>query len=120
MSDSSIASPGDVVLRTHQLARSVGKVAAVAGIDLEVPRGEIYGFLGRNGAGKTTTLRMLMGILRPDAGTIELLGQTANRIGPREKREIGYVSQEQFFYPWMNARELGRFVSGFFPRWDAA
>jgi ABC-2 type transport system ATP-binding protein len=95
-------------------------VTAVAGIDLEVPRGEIYGFLGRNGAGKTTTLRMLMGILRPDRGTIELLGRAANRIGPKEKRQIGYVSQEQFFYPWMSARELGRFVSGFYPTWDQA
>lgn len=93
---------------------------AVAGIDLEVPRGEVYGFLGRNGAGKTTTLRMLMGILAPDRGTIELLGQRSNRIGPKQKQAIGYVSQEQFFYPWMTAQELGRFVSGFFPKWDAA
>src|SRR3954465_2721414 len=120
MSDSSIASPGDVVLRTHQLARSVGKVAAVAGIDLEVPRGEVYGFLGRNGAGKTTTLRMLMGILQPDQGDIELRGQRVRRVGAAQKQQLGYVSQEQVFYPWMTALELGRFVSGFYPHWDDA
>ena len=113
-------SEAPVVLRTRNLTRSFGKVRAVDGIDLEVPRGAIYGFLGRNGAGKTTTLRMLMGVLRPDHGEIELLGRRSVRIRPAQKRLIGYVSQEQFFYPWMTAERLGSFVGSFYPTWDRA
>ncbi|WNG19246.1 ABC transporter ATP-binding protein [Cystobacter fuscus] len=108
----------DIILRTHGLSRLFHEVAAVEGVDLELHRGEVYGFLGRNGAGKTTTLRMLMGILRPDRGHIELMGQRVRRVGSTQKRQLGYVSQEQVFYPWMTARELGAFVSGFYPRWS--
>jgi ABC-2 type transport system ATP-binding protein len=95
-------------------------VRAVEGLDLSVHAGEIYGFLGVNGAGKTTTIRMLIGIIKPDAGSIELLGQRTHRTTIRQKQNIGYVSQEQTFYPWMTCRGLGRFVGGLYPTWDAA
>jgi ABC-2 type transport system ATP-binding protein len=109
-----------VVLRASGLKRAFGKVCAVDGLDLSVREGEIYGFLGANGAGKTTAIRLLMGIIKPDKGTIELLGERTRRTTIRQKRSIGYVSQEQTFYPWMTARALGRFVGGFYPTWDAA
>jgi ABC-2 type transport system ATP-binding protein len=83
-----------------------------------VRQGEVYGFLGRNGAGKTTTLRILTGVLRADAGTVEVLGQVLKQVPVELKRRIGSVSQEQHFYPWMTGHELGRFVSGFYPTWD--
>jgi len=107
------------LLRTHGLTRSFGRVRAVEDLDLTVHAGEIYGFLGVNGAGKTTTIRMLMGIIKPDAGRIELLGEQTRRTTIRQKRSIGYVSQEQTFYPWMTCRALGRFVGGLYPTWDA-
>jgi ABC-2 type transport system ATP-binding protein len=97
-----------------------GNIPALDGLSLRVQQGEAYGFLGRNGAGKTTTLRLLMGILRPHAGAIELLGQRVRRVPVSLKRRIGYVSQEPTFYPWMNAQQLGRFVGSFYPAWDAA
>jgi ABC-2 type transport system ATP-binding protein len=109
-----------VVLRASGLKRAFGKVRAVDGLDLSVREGEIYGFLGANGAGKTTAIRLLMGIIKPDEGTIELLGERTRRTTIRQKRSIGYVSQEQTFYPWMTARALGRFVGGFYPTWDAS
>ena len=96
-----------------------GAVPALDGLSLAVQQGEIYGFLGRNGAGKTTTLRLLMGILRPHGGAIELLGNRVSRVPVALKRRIGYVSQEPTFYPWMNAEQLGRFVGSFYPTWDA-
>jgi ABC-2 type transport system ATP-binding protein len=108
-----------VALALRGLHHSYGSVHAIQGLDLTVHRGEVYGFLGRNGAGKTTTIRALMGILRPDSGIIEMLGNRVTRVRPDHKRNIGYVAQEQHFYPWMTCREIGRFVGGFYPSWDA-
>ena len=64
----------------ENIRRRFGKVQALDGLSLRVSQGEVYGFLGRNGAGKTTTLRILMGIVRPDEGTIELLGKRTKRV----------------------------------------
>jgi ABC-2 type transport system ATP-binding protein len=97
-----------------------GPIRALDGLSLAVRQGEVYGFLGRNGAGKTTTLRLLMGILRPHGGTIELLGSRVDRVPVSLKRRIGYVSQEPTFYPWMNAQQLGAFVGSFYPAWEDA
>ncbi len=77
-------------------------------------------FFGRNGAGKTTTLRILMGILQPDSGAVELFGQRVKRITIQHKQRIGYVSQEPSFYPWMTGLELARFVGALYPTWDQA
>ena len=106
------------ILSTRDLSLSYGRVRAVDGLNLSVNAGEIYGFLGRNGAGKTSTIRMLMGVVRPNSGQISMLDFRGHRIGAKQKQRIGYVSQEQHFYPWMTCRALGRFVSGFYPSWD--
>jgi ABC-2 type transport system ATP-binding protein len=107
------------VLEVRGLKRHFGKFPAVDGVDLNVISGQIYGFLGINGAGKTTTIRSIMGIIAPEAGTIRLVGETTRRTSVAQKRRIGYVSQEQNFYPWMNCRNLGKFVGSFYPTWDA-
>jgi ABC-2 type transport system ATP-binding protein len=101
------------------LTRRFGRVRALDELSLTARSGEIYGFLGRNGAGKTTTLRILMGIMSADSGSIEILGQSVRKVSVALKRQIGYVSQEQSFYPWMTAQQLGRFVAAFYPTWDA-
>lgn len=108
----------EVILRTNDLTLRYGSNLAVDRLNLTAYRGEIYGFLGRNGAGKTSTIRMIMGIGRSDSGTIQLGDQTLRRIGNAQKRSIGYVSQEQFFYPWMTCQRIGKFVRGLFPTWD--
>jgi len=112
--------PVPAVLEVRGLRRHFGKVPAVDGVDLNVHEGQIYGFLGVNGAGKTTTIRILLGIIAAEAGTISLLGETTRRTSVVQKRRIGYVSQEQNFYPWMTGHALGRFVGAFYPTWDAA
>ena len=111
--------PSPTVLEVRGLRRHFGKVPAVDGIDLTVHEGQIYGFLGVNGAGKTTTIRLLLGIIAAEACTISLLGETTRRTSVAQKRRIGYVSQEQNFYPWMTGQALGRFVGAFYPTWDA-
>lgn len=108
-----------MLLRAFGLRRRFGKVTAVDGLDLTVRAGEVFGFLGVNGAGKTTTLRMLMGVIARDAGELELFGEPTARTTLMQKQRIGYVSQEQNFYPWMTCAALGKFVGGFYPTWDA-
>lgn len=105
-------------VRLTDITRRFGRVRALDGLCLSARRGEIYGFLGRNGAGKTTTLRILMGIMNADSGSIEMLGQQVRKVSVALKRQIGYVSQEQSYYSWMTARQLGRFVAAFYPSWD--
>lgn len=112
--------PPSAVLQIRGLRRHFGKVPAVENVTLTAREGEIYGFLGINGAGKTTTIRLIMGILAAQSGTITLLGETTRRTSVAQKRRIGYVSQEQNFYPWMTCKALGRFVGSFYPTWDAA
>ena len=108
-----------LILSARGLCCRFGDVRAVDGVDLNVRRGEIYGFLGVNGAGKTTTLRLLMGIIAAQEGTLTLFGEATRRTTLRQKQRIGYVSQDQNFYPWMSCRTLGRFVGSMYPTWDA-
>lgn len=89
------------------LVKSFGKSQAVKGVSLSVPKGSIYGVLGPNGAGKTTTLRMLLGIIDPDAGERALLGDT----NPRHvSNRVGYLPEERGLYPSMKAREAIAFM----------
>jgi ABC-2 type transport system ATP-binding protein len=108
-----------LALSAQGLRCHYGDVKAVDGVDLQVGKGEIYGFLGINGAGKTTTIRMLMGIIPAQEGSITLLGATSRRTTVSQKQRIGYVSQEQNFYPWMTCKTLGRFVGSMYPTWDS-
>jgi ABC-2 type transport system ATP-binding protein len=82
-----------VMLRATDLTRRYGDIVAVDHLSLEVRRGEILGFLGPNGAGKTTTLKMLCGLLRPDAGRIEIDGATVSPGAPRARHAIGVSPQ---------------------------
>jgi ABC-type multidrug transport system ATPase subunit len=87
------------------LAKDYGEVRAVRAVDLEVRRGEVYGFLGRNGAGKTTTIRMLLGLIAPTAGEIELLGSSLRRDRSGILRRVGYFVESAAAYPNLTVRE---------------
>jgi len=101
-----------------EVRKRFGRTVVLDGLSLQVRRGEVFGFLGRNGAGKSTAIRVLMGIVPADAGQVRLFGQPLSRDVVAARRRIGYVAQEQNLYPWMTPRVLGRFVRGFYPRWD--
>jgi ABC-type multidrug transport system ATPase subunit len=94
----------DVVLRTENLRKHYGRVRAVDGIDLEVRRGEVYAFLGRNGAGKTTTIRILLGLIRPTAGTVHVFGRP---IGHDQEwlRRVGFLVESATAYPNLTVTE---------------
>ena len=87
----------DVALRTRGLTKRFGKRRAVDGLDLEVKRGQVYGFLGPNGAGKTTTIRMLVGLVRPSSGDAEILGVSVRR-RVQSLRRIGALVETPAFY----------------------
>jgi ABC-2 type transport system ATP-binding protein len=80
------------------LVKRFGNFTAVAGIDFEVKRGEIFGFLGPNGSGKTTTIRMLLGLLQPTEGTMEVLGVPVTENPERIRPRVGYMSQHFSLY----------------------
>jgi ABC-2 type transport system ATP-binding protein len=83
-----------VAIQTRALTKSYGKVQALRGVDLEVRRGEIFGFLGPNGSGKTTTIRCLLDLIRPDGGTLRVLGRDPQRESVAVRAQIGYLPGE--------------------------
>ena len=95
----------DVVVRTTGLTKYYGRTPALQDLDLEIRRGEVFGYLGPNGAGKTTTLRLLMGLLRPDGGRAEVLGQDAWRDSVAVHRAVGYLPGESALYDRMTGRQ---------------
>jgi ABC-2 type transport system ATP-binding protein len=97
------------------LAKSFGSVRAVRAVDLEVGRGEIYGFLGRNGAGKTTTIRMLLGLIQPSSGEIAIFGESVRERRGEALSKAGYLVESATAYPNLTVREnleLQRILTG--------
>jgi ABC-2 type transport system ATP-binding protein len=95
----------DAALVTRGLAKRYGKQVALDGLDLRVPSGTVYGFLGPNGAGKTTTMRILTGLIRADAGSVELLGRPVGRSSRRLLFDVGALIEAPSFYPFLSGRE---------------
>jgi ABC-2 type transport system ATP-binding protein len=97
----------ELAVDAHGLVKLFGGRRVVDGVDISVPKGAIYGVLGPNGAGKTTTLRMLLGIIEPDAGARTLLGHDR----PREVSDrVGYLPEERGLYPAMRAKDAIAFL----------
>jgi ABC-type multidrug transport system ATPase subunit len=100
-----------LAIDVHGLRKSFGSHAVVQGLDLQVARGQICGFLGANGSGKTTTLRMLCGLLTPDAGEGTCLGLDIRKDAPRIRRRVGYMTQRFSFYEDLTVQENLDFVA---------
>ena len=94
------------VVKIENLSKTFDSHVAVDNLSLEVPKGSIYGFIGPNGSGKTTTMRMLMNIIQPDSGSIEIFGETLR--GSSTDR-IGYLPEERGLYRNMTVRDLLNF-----------
>ncbi len=100
------------MIRLEGLTKRYGDFTAVDGIDLHVPAGAIFGLLGPNGAGKTSTLRMISGILQPDAGRVFLGGHDVVAAPERAKALLGFIPDRPFVYEKLTGVELLRFVAG--------
>jgi ABC-2 type transport system ATP-binding protein len=109
----------DFIIETSQLCKSYKDKPALRGLDLRVPAGSIFGFLGRNGSGKTTTIKTLMGLLRADSGGAHVFGTpVANADRSAEIRSrIGFVTEDKELYPYMTVEQIIRFTRPFFLKW---
>ena len=109
----------DAAIRVTGLVKRYGAIEAVRGIDLEVRRAEVFGFVGPNGAGKSTTIRCMLDLIRPTSGSIEVLGRDPRREGVEVRARIGYVPGELRLPERMTSRQLvtsiGRLRGGLDP-----
>ena len=103
----------ETVIQTDGLTKRYGRVLAVDGLSLNVPRGRIFGLLGPNGSGKTTLMSMLLGLVRPTAGSFALFGQPPERGGlERELHRIGALIETPTFYPYLSGRNNLAYFQG--------
>lgn len=109
----------ELAIDVRGLAKSFGPKQVVKGLDLSVRRGEIFGFLGPNGSGKTTSIRMICGLLTPDAGSGQCLGYDLRSQSAQIKREVGYMTQRFSFYEDLSIRENLEFVASVYGVKDA-
>jgi len=99
-------------IRATGLVKTYGHVRALDGLDLEVRQGVVYGFLGPNGAGKTTTMRLLTGLIRSDAGAVELFGEPVRWLDRAPLFKIGALIESPAFYPYLSGRDNLRVLTG--------
>ncbi|MEW6355281.1 MAG: ABC transporter ATP-binding protein [Planctomycetota bacterium] len=111
--------PKEIVVKTEKLTKvfDLGlfrrqRVVAVDKLDLEIYQGEVFGLLGPNGSGKSTTMKLLLGLLFPTSGAIEVLGAPPNDVSA--KMQIGFLPEESYFYRFLNAEETLRFYGRLF------
>lgn len=110
---------GPTAVSTGALVKRFGPVAALDGLDLQVPEGAVYVLVGPNGAGKTTLLRLLMSLTRRDGGTVDVLGFNPRGEGPEIRARVGYVPEGHAFgYSWMTVGRLLEQYAAYYPTWD--
>jgi len=107
MSLSEVAVRVDCAHKSYRRNMLVKPRAVVDGVSIDVMRGSIHGLLGPNGAGKTTTLKMLIGLVRPDSGTFQVLGEDSTR--PRGRRDLGFLPEQPYFPTHLSALQAMRF-----------
>lgn len=106
------------VIVAHRLTKFYDRRPVVNSLELRVPQGSVYGFLGRNGSGKSTTIKMLLGMVHPDYGRSELFGEDSARLRPETRARIAYLAEGHPLYKWMTVGHSVRFTRPFYPTWD--
>ncbi len=102
------------IISTKNLTKSYGTARGITKLNLEVTKGEIFGFIGPNGAGKSTTIRTLLGLIKPTSGSATIFGKDIAKAGPQIREEIGYLPSEVFYYDNMRVKDLLRYSASFY------
>ncbi len=100
------------------LHQHFGRKKVLDGLSLSVPAGSTFAFLGPNGAGKTTTIRCLLGLQKPDSGTVRVLGMDPHQQPVEVRRAVGYLAEDQTMFPWMTIPQILKFMAPFYPTWN--
>src|SRR5208282_900956 len=108
----------EYAITTEGFTKLYASTRAVDGLDLKVPRGSVYGFLGRNGAGKTTTVKTLLGLLRPTGGSAQVLGYDVRRELVAILEHTGFVPENKTLFGTLTPAQLVHFNRGYFPKWS--
>jgi ABC-2 type transport system ATP-binding protein len=110
----------NLAIETADLSYRAGRSFQISDLNMRVPRGAVYGFLGPNGSGKTTTIRLLLGLLKPDRGTITVLGEEMPKNYASVLARVGYVPERPHAYPSLTVDEAVSLHAAFFASWDHA
>ena len=105
-------------LSTTRLTKFYGNRPVVNSVNLAIPSGCVYGLLGRNGAGKSTLIKMLMGMVQPDAGEATLLGHNVAEMPAEVRQRIAYIAEGHPLYDWMTVQQAIDFAAPFYARWN--
>ena len=108
------------MIRTENLTKRYGRQEALNGVTLEVPPASVFALVGPNGAGKSTAIKIVMNLVRPSAGRVEILGVDSRRLGAEQLAEIGYVSENQKLPEWMRLGYFLDYSKALYPSWDDA
>ncbi|KAB2954660.1 ABC transporter ATP-binding protein [Heliorestis acidaminivorans] len=106
----------EITLSVQGLRKTIGKKEIIHGIDFELHRGEVFGFLGPNGAGKTTTIRMLVGLIQPTAGTIEICGYDLKKNFTEAMENLGCIVENPELYPYLSGWENLQLFANMLPK----
>ena len=106
------------VIEASDLCKNYGNDVGIKNINLEIKKGEVFGFIGPNGAGKSTFIRTLLGLLHPSSGTAKVLGHNINNKSEEIRKKLGYLPSEVNYYDGMSSRELLEYHSGFYKNVD--
>src|SRR5262245_49282632 len=109
---------GEFAIVTERLTKFYGSRCVVDSLSMRVPCGSVYGLLGRNGSGKSTTIKMLMGMVRPDRGRAEILGEDAAAVRPETRARVAYIAEGHPLYKWVTIEDAARFTKAFYPAWN--
>ena len=108
------------VIDINALRKDFGTKSVLNNLSLIVPRGSVYGLLGRNGEGKTTLIKCLLGLLKPSAGSISVLSDNPWTFKEETKERLGYVPQSDRPYPWLTVRQLINYTASFYSHWNTS
>lgn len=108
----------DHIVEVKNVSKSFNGKTVLDGLTLNVPRGSVFGLLGKNGSGKTTLIKCLLGLLKPHKGDVVIIGDNPLKFKNETKEKLGYVPQSDRIYPWLTVRQAIDYTASFYADWD--